>query len=74
MLAGLGDDDLAERLIDRGERVPSSTIPEAEALACTCSGRLAPTIADARLPWRSTHANAICAIVSPARSATGFSR
>ena len=38
----------------------SSTMPDAEAFACTCSGRLAPTIAEATFRWRSTHASASC--------------
>ena len=52
----------------------SSAMPEAEALACTCSGRLAPTIAEATLGWRSTQASASCAIDSPRLSATGTRR
>ena len=43
-----------------------SSMPEAEALACTCSGRLAPTIAEATFGWRSTQASASWAIVRPA--------
>ena len=41
------DDDVGERLVDRGERLPaSSATPEAAALSSSCSGRDAPTIAD----------------------------
>ena len=39
--------------------------PTRAALSSTCSGRLAPTIADATFGSRSTHASASCAIVMP---------
>ena len=39
----------------------SSSTPDAAAFSCTCSGRDAPTIADATSSSRSTHASASCA-------------
>src|SRR3954451_19083658 len=54
--------------------VSSSEIPEAPAFSSTCSGRDAPTIADATFSSRSTQASASCAIVTPRLSAIGTSR
>ena len=53
---------------------PSSSTPDAAALASTCSGRVAPTIAEATFGSRKTHASASCAIVIPRPSAIGRSR
>ena len=63
---------------ERASSIPSSTspvssTPEAAAFACTCSGREAPTIAEAASPRRSTHVSAISAMLRPACSAIGRS-
>ena len=52
----------------------STTRPEAAAFSVTCSGRLAPMIAEATLGSRSTQARANCERVAPAWAARGFSR
>src|SRR3954453_18615979 len=49
--------------------VSSSSTPDAPALSSTCSGRLAPTIAEATFGSCSTQASASCAGVSPSSSA-----
>ena len=68
------DDHALERLVDRRQGVRRELGAEAAALACTCSGREAPTIAEATSLRRSTHASARWASDRPARSATGRSR
>src|SRR3954468_14162248 len=54
--------------------VSSSEIPEAPAFSSTCSGREAPTIADATFSSRSTQASASCAMVTPRPSAIATTR
>src|SRR4051794_32459963 len=51
-----------------------SSTPEAAAFECTCSGREAPTMAEATLSSRSTQASAIWTSVRPAWSAIATSR
>ena len=51
-----------------------SSTPDAAAFACTCSGREAPTMAEASSSRRSTHASASSVIVRPAPSAIGRTR
>ena len=68
------DDEAGERLVDRLERLRPSTTPEAAAFSSSCSGREAPTIAEATFGSRSTQASASWASESPASAATGRSR
>ncbi len=49
-----------------------SFTPAAFTLSAICSGREAPMIAELTSGSRSTHASAICAIVSPKSAAIGF--
>ena len=49
---------VAENLVDRFRVSAASETPDAAALASTCSGRQAPTIAEATFGFRRTHASA----------------
>ena len=73
-LAASAHDDVAERVVDRRERVRAERHAGRGRVRVHLLGRLAPTIAEATFGWRSTHASASCTIVSPAPSATGTSR
>ena len=50
-----------------------SSRPDAAAFSSSCSGRLAPTMAEATFGSRSTQASANCDSVQPASCASGFS-
>ena len=50
------------------------TSPDAAAFSSSCSGLLAPTMAEAIFGSRSTHASENCERVQPASSASGLSR
>lgn len=65
---------LATTASARANSAGSISKPEAAAFSSSCSGRVAPTIADATFGSRSIHAKANCDIVQPASCAIGFSR
>ena len=70
----LANDDVAERLVDRGEGVGAEHDAGGGGVGVHLLGRLAPTIAEATFGSRSTQASASWAIVRPACSATGRRR
>src|SRR5580692_7280397 len=55
------------------KRPESMTSPEAAVFSSTCSGLLAPTMAEATSGSRSTQASENCDRVQPASAATGLS-